>query len=39
MTTADMTTRSIPLRARVRNNLVPFGFTVTTMVLFAVFFL
>lgn len=39
MTTAGMTTRSIPLRARVRNNLVPFGFTVTTMVLFAVFFL
>jgi alpha-1,4-digalacturonate transport system permease protein len=30
--------RSVPLRARVRNNLVPFGFTVVTMVLFVVFF-
>lgn len=30
--------RSVPLRARVRNNLVPFGFTFITMVLFVVFF-
>jgi len=39
MTTSGMSTRSVPLRSRVRNNLVPFGFTVTTMALFAVFFL
>lgn len=38
MTTSGLATRSVPLRARLHNNLVPFAFTVTTMVLFAVFF-
>ncbi|MGV8850315.1 MAG: carbohydrate ABC transporter permease [Propionibacteriaceae bacterium] len=38
MTTSGLARRSVSLRARLHNNLVPFGFTVTTMVLFAVFF-
>ena len=38
MTTSRESTRRVGVRTRVRNHLVPFGFTAVTMALFAIFF-